>query len=203
MAYPTVSAPYGMIPVKMVNGNPYNGATRAYKIQSGNTDVIFNGDVVGLAVDGYVDRTAFDAAIPAVGVFIGCSYTDPTYGLTFRNYYPGSVTASDITAYVVDDPNVLFKMAVTNGSGVISELGQNAVGSNFAGDEGASANGSTTTGKSYGGIDATSLATTNTLPFRVVEGVEETKNASGNFTEVLVKWNAGHQLTNTTGLAGS
>jgi hypothetical protein len=200
MAYPTVSAPYGMIPVKMVNGNPYNGATRAYKIESGNTDVIFNGDVVALAADGYVDRGAFDAAIAAVGVFVGCSYTDPTYGLTFRNYYPGSITASDITAYVVDDPNVLFKMAVTNGSGVISSLAQAAVGSNVAGDEGASANGSTATGRSYGGADATSSATTNTLPFRIVAGVEETKNASGNFTEVLVKWNAGHQLTNATGI---
>ena len=200
MAYPTVSAPYGMIPVKMVNGNPYNGATRAYKIQSGNTDVIFNGDVVALATDGYIDRGVYDDAIVAVGVFVGCSYTDPTYGLTFRNYYPGSIVASDITAYVVDDPNVLFKMALTDGSGAISSLAQAAVGSNVAGDEGAAANGSTATGRSYGGVDATSSATTNTLPFRVVEGVEETKNASGNFTEVLVKWNAGHQLTNSTGV---
>ena len=73
MAYPTVSAPYGMIPVKMVNGNPYNGATRAYKIESGNTDVIFNGDVVALATDGYIDRGVYDDAIVAVGVFVGCS----------------------------------------------------------------------------------------------------------------------------------
>ena len=200
MAYPTVSAPYGLVPVRMVDGSPYNGAVRAYKINSGSTDVIFNGDVVDLGVDGYIDREAFDDDMDYVGVFVGCSYTDPTYGLTFRNYYPGSITASDITAYVVDDPNVLFKMAVTNGSGVISALGQADVGSNVAGDEGASANGSTATGRSYGGVDATSSNTTNTLPFRVVEGVEETKNASGNFTEVLVKWNAGHQLTNSTGV---
>jgi len=199
MAYPTVSAPYGMIPVKMVNGNPYNGATRAYKIESGNTDVIFNGDVVALATDGYIDRGVYDDAIVAVGVFVGCSYTDPTYGLTFRNYYPGSVVASDITAYVVDDPNVLFKMAVVDDNGAMSYVTQAAIGANAGSEEGASANGSTATGRSNGGLDGSTVATTNTLPFRIVEGVAETASSSG-FTEVLVKWNAGHQLTNSTGI---
>ena len=29
---------------------------------------------------------------------------------TFRNYYPGSIVASDITAFVVDDPDAVFLM---------------------------------------------------------------------------------------------
>ncbi len=42
--------------------------------------------------------------------------------------------------------------------------------------------------------------TTNTLPFRIVGLVEETKNSSGGYTEAYVKWNAGHQYSNTTGV---
>ena len=197
MAYPTVSGAYGLVPVKRIDGLPYAGATRQYKIQSGNTDVIFNGDIVALAADGYIDRADMDDAIPGVGVFVGCSYTDPVYGLTFRNYYPGSVVASDIVAYVVDDPNVLFKVAVVSGTD-ISYVTQAAIGANAGMNEGAS-DGDTATGKSLAGLDSTSVNTTNTLPFRIVEGVAETETSDG-FTEVLVKWNAGHQLTNATGV---
>ena len=59
--------------------------------------------------------------------------------------------------------------------------------------------GSTITGNSKSAISDTS-ATTNTLPFRIVALVEETKNSSGGFTEAYVKWNAGHAFNNTTGI---
>ena len=200
MAYPEVEAPYGLIPVKMLNNGPFNSAVRQIKIASGYNTNVFSGDAVKLVTGGTVERDTADAAMTPMCVFVGCSYTDADLGFVQRAYWPAGTVASDAVAYVVDDPNVLFKMAVTDGSGAISALAQAAVGSNVAGDEGASANGSTATGRSYGGADATSSATTNTLPFRIVEGVEETKNSSGNYTEVLVKWNAGHQLTNSTGI---
>ena len=59
--------------------------------------------------------------------------------------------------------------------------------------------GDTATGNSRCGISDTT-ATTNTLPLRIVSLVEETKNSSGGFTEALVKWNAGHQMNNLTGV---
>jgi hypothetical protein len=44
-----------------------------------------------------------------VGVFNGVFYTDPTTQKpTYKNYYPGSIVASDITAFVVDDPDAVF-----------------------------------------------------------------------------------------------
>ena len=44
-------------------------------------------------------------------MFNGCFYTDPTTQKpTFRNSYPGSINASDITAFVVDDPDAVFLM---------------------------------------------------------------------------------------------
>jgi hypothetical protein len=73
----------------------------------------------------------------------------------------------------------------------LTDLGANVAGVSNAGD--------TATGNSKIGISDTS-ATTNTLPFRIVELVEETKNSSGGYTEALVKWNAGHLMDNTTGV---
>jgi hypothetical protein len=90
-------------------------------------------------------------------------------------------------------------MAVVDDAGAMSYVTQAAIGANAGTEEGASANGSTATGKSNGGLDSSTVATTNTLPFRIIEGVAETATSDG-FTEVLVKWNAGHQLTNSTGI---
>lgn len=198
MAYPTVSGAYGLVPVRMVDGSPYSGAQRSYKIESGNSDEIFHGDLVAIGTDGFIDRVAAGDNISYVGVFVGVSYTDPVYGLTFRNYYPGGVTADDITAYVVDGANVLYKVAVVDSNGDVSGIAQSEVGNNVGLDD-QDPVGNTTTGRSYVAVDDDSHADTDTLPLRVVQGVEETKDASGDFTEVLVKFNAGHQLSNTTG----
>ena len=198
MAYPTVSGPYGLVPVKMVDGSPYSGAQRAYKVQSAPSTSIFNGDLVAIATDGYVDRVTAGDDIDYVGVFVGCSYTDPVYGLTFRNYCPSGVVADDITAYVVDGANVLFKAAVVDSSHDIGSIAQSEIGNNVGLND-ANPVGDTTTGRSSMAIDEDSHANTATLPLRVVQGVEETKDASGNFTEVLVKFNAGHQLSTATG----
>jgi predicted molibdopterin-dependent oxidoreductase YjgC len=44
-----------------------------------------------------------------VGVFNGVFYTDPTTSKpTFKNFYPGSIVADDITAFVIDDPDAVF-----------------------------------------------------------------------------------------------
>jgi hypothetical protein len=197
MAYPAVSGPYGLVPVKLLSGTPYAGVTRHFKIASGYATSIFNGDAVKLVTGGTVERDDFDAAMTPVGVFVGCSYTDPTLGYKlFSQYYPASTVASDIEAYVVDDTNVLFKVAVVSSGTTIGDLAQTDIGANVAGVNNA---GDSTTGKSLCAISDTS-ATTNTLPFRIVGLVEETKNTSGGYTEAYVKWNAGHQYNNTTGV---
>ena len=197
MAYPAVSGPYGLVPVKLLSGTPFAGVTRTFKIASGYATSIFNGDAVKLVTGGTVERDTFDAAMTPVGVFMGCSYTDPVLGYKlFSQYYPASTVASDIEAYVVDATDVLFKAAVVSGTTVIGDLALTDIGANVAGVDNT---GDTATGKSRGAISDTS-ATTNTLPFRIIGLVEETKNASGGYTEAYVKWNAGHQYDNTTGV---
>ena len=205
MAYPSVTSPYGLIPINLIGGQVFAGATRQLPIATNSSTAIFYGDVVKLLAGGTIGKdTGTDAATP-VGVFLGCTYTDPVFGKTFRQYYPGTTSISDIEAYVQDDPDALFKVAVCAGtnSATISYLTQAAVGSNVKLANGASNVGSTTTGNSKVGVDSTE-GTTATWPIRVIDVVPETAIAGspGSYTEVIVKWNQGmHQYLNATGLA--
>jgi hypothetical protein len=205
MAYPTVSSPYGLLPINLIGGQVFAGSTRLLPIATNSATAIFYGDVVRLLANGTVGRdTGTDSATP-VGVFLGCSYTDPVFGKTFRQFYPGTTNITDIKAYVLDDPDALFKVAVCAGtnSNTVSFVTQAAVGSNFKLANGANNAGSTITGNSKVGIDSTE-GTTSTWPIRVVDVVPETSpvGSPGSYTEVIVKWNQGvHQYLNPTGLA--
>jgi hypothetical protein len=197
MAYPSVSGPYGLVPINLIGGQVFAGATRQFPITTGSGTSIFFGDIVKLNNAGTLSLdTGTDAATP-VGVFLGCSYTDATYGKTFRQYFPASTVASDIMAYVCDDPNALYKVAVVSTGTTISYVNRTAVGNNAVLVQTA---GSTVTGNSSNAISSTT-ATTNTWPLRIVDVVSETVSAAGSFTEVIVKVNAGmHQYNNATGV---
>jgi hypothetical protein len=133
-----------------------------------------------------------------VGVFVGCTYTDPNSNQkVFKQYFPAATVASDIQAYVVDDYDALFKVAVVSSGTTMSGVTQAAVGFNAALVDNT---GSTFTGDSLVAISATT-ATTNTLPVRIVDVVSDTRNSLGSYTEVIVKWNFGmHQYQNATGV---
>lgn len=197
MAYPSVAAPYGLIPINLIGGQVFAGSTRTFPINSGSATAIYFGDIVKLNNDGTIGKdTGTNAATP-VGVFLGCSFTDSTYGKTFRQFYPGAVTASDITAVVVDDPDTLFKVAVVSSGTTISYVNRTAVGENAVLVQNA---GITATGASRVAVSSTT-ATTSTWPVRVVDVIAETTSSAGSFTEVVVKWNQGmHQYLNPTGV---
>jgi hypothetical protein len=209
MAYPSVDGPYGLIPINLIGGQVFAGATRQIPIASASATAIYYGDVVKLSSDGDLSKETGTSTATPVGVFLGCSYTDATFGKVFRQYYPGAITASDIVAYVQDDPDALFKVAVTAaGTSTISYVNRTAVGNNSALIQGT---GSTTTGNSAVSISGTT-ATGATLPVRIIDVVPETAIAGypGSYTEVIVKWNApnvtgqtvagGHQYLNPTGV---
>ena len=102
---------FGCKPVRMMGGAPYSGGQSRYRIASGATTPIFQGDLVTQLTAGVIGRHAATGTVPIVGVFNGVQYTDPTTGeQVFKNYYPGSIAASDIIASVVDDPNVVFEI---------------------------------------------------------------------------------------------
>lgn len=196
MPYPSVDAPYGMIPVNLIGGQVFAGSTRQIPIPSGYGTSIYFGDVVKLASTGTVEAEAGTTSATPVGVFLGCSYTDATFGKVFRQFYPRTTTAADIMAYVCDDPHALFKVAVVSSGTTIGGVARAAVGENAVLVQNA---GTTATGNSRVAISATT-ATTNTWPVRIIDVVSETANSAGSFTEVIVKWNAGmHQYERALG----
>jgi hypothetical protein len=201
MAYPTVSGPYGFQPINLIGGQVFAGSTRLFPIAQNSGTSIFYGDVVRLNTGGTLSKVSTTAtATDAVGIFLGCQFTNPTTKqLLQQQYYPASTNATDIQAFVLDDPDALFKVAVTAaGASTISGVTQAAIGQNSALILTA---GSTTTGDSLASISATTGAGT-ALPMRIVAGVPETVNASGSFTEVIVKFNFGvHTYYSAAGVA--
>jgi len=204
MAYPTVSAPYGLKPINRIDGLPYAGATRLIPIASTYNTAIYNGDIVNIASGGTVAKSTVTvdstsaAANYTAGVFVGVQYVNTQGQVVQAQYYPGNVAATSAFAYVVDDPLALFKVAVTaSGSNAITGVNQSAVGTNMSVRQG--------TGSTISGDSQVSVYTSNgvgnavTLPIRVIAVVPETATSATNFTEVLVKIN-NHQYTNAGAL---
>ena len=180
----TSATPNGAEPVNTLSASgSYTGKVRHIKIASGYSTAIFYGDFVKLVAAGTLEKAAVTTSVVAgtVGIFVGCSYTDPsTSQMTFNQQFPASTAASDIMAYVVDDPKLVFKM---QGDEAIAQtgLGNNISAVNTAG--------STSIGRSKNALDGGSIATTNTLPLRVLEFVEGPSSTVGDaFTDCLVTY---------------
>jgi hypothetical protein len=201
MAYPTVSAPYGLKPVNLIGGQVFAGATRMMEIASGYATNIFYGDLVKRISDGTIEKDTGTATATPCGVFLGVSFTNGSTGqVQQQQYYPASTaikSGTKILAVVADDPDTLFQVAVVSGTTVISGVGITAIGNNATLVQNA---GSTTTGDSKVAL-LDSTATTNTLPIRIIDVVRDTETTTDNFPEVIVKINATmHQYNNATGV---
>ena len=190
----STAAPYGARPVGTTSASgSFTGKMQHIKIASGYNTAIFYGDFVKLVTAGTVEKDAATTSLTPIGIFMGCSYTDPNSNQkTFNQTWPADTSASDAVAYVIIDPEVLFQM---QGDGSIA---QTALGANFAVVQTA---GSTTIGTSKNSCDASTVATTNTLPVKLVDFVDgPTSSVADSYTDVILKFNVGHQITNTTGI---
>lgn len=211
MAYPIIAAPYGLKPINLIGGQVFAGATRQLPIAASYTTAIYNGGVVTLVAGGTIENSPLAADTSplagVVGVFLGCSYINPsTKQLTFSQYWPGVAGATNILAFISDDPDQLYKAVNVAGttvddvtSGLLpAYLGQTVVGSNC---RLVLNTGSTTTGDSKVGIYTAAGATTSSLPLRIVDVVPDTANSSGNFVEFIIKLNFGyHSYYNALGI---
>jgi hypothetical protein len=203
----TTSAPRGFEPVGSLDGRPYSGAVRLYRIKSADAYAIGNGDlvtIIGSGSDrGYCQRinttltaTTVTSSGTALGVLVGCEYTDPNSGQkTFNHYWPGSITATDIYAHVVDDPDCIFRIQA-NGAVALT-----ALHCNFSVIQTAVTN--TTTKNSGLQLKYDSNATTTTLPIRLIGFDTRPGNTIGDtYTNCLVRIN-NHLHRTLTGTAAS
>ena len=174
-------AAFGMKPVRMIGGAPYTGGQSRYRIAANYGTSIFQGDMVAQVTGGTVEVHADGGTVPVVGVFNGCQYTDPTSGeQVFSNYYPASTNASDIIAFIIDDPDVVYEVQADDTFPVTDLFG------NF--DIVYTSSGSTQTGISGAELDVTTGATNTNLPIKAIDISEDPNNSDTGAanTNVLV-----------------
>jgi hypothetical protein len=183
MAYPVIDAPYGLLAQNLIGGQVFAGSTRFYPIQYGYATDIFYGDFVVLS-RGFATRATVstgDTLNQTVGIFLGCTFTSPvTKQKQFSQYWPASTAAGDCQAYVLDDPDAVFKAVVcssgtTIASGALAMIGTNLSAINNTGN--------TATGNSANAVLAPSdTPVATTLPLRMVGVVTDTAVSLGTAT---------------------
>jgi len=195
------ASPYGLRAVNHLGGTPYAGSTRMYPIASGTATNIYYGDVVNVLNTGFLTQNVTTGAVAApfvvgtVGVFVGCTFTDPNSGnITFRQNYPTGTVAADILAYVVDDPAAIFQVQA---NGAVAQAG---LGSNCFLVVQATGTGNLSSGNSTTAAVAATVQTA--AAFKIVGFVDSPTSTVGDaFTDLLVKFNpAAHAYTNGLGI---
>lgn len=176
MAYPTVSAPYGLEPINLIGGQVFAGSTRSLPIQYGYASNIFNGDFVVLS-RGFVTRAAVSTGTGSnqiTGIFLGVSYTNPqTKQKQFAQYWPAGTLAGDAQAIVCDDPDTVFKAVMCSSGTTVASGALALVGSNLSMID--NSTGNVNTGNSSNAVLApTATPVTSILPVRCVGVVPDT-----------------------------
>jgi hypothetical protein len=184
MAYPVVSAPYGLKPINLIGGQVFAGSTREYAIPYAYATNIFYGDFVGLS-RGNIARIAVSTGTlgTLTGIFLGCSYTNPTTKQKqFAQYWPSGTLAGDAVAIVCDDPDTVFKAVVCNTGTTVASGARAMIGQNLAMIN--NATGNVNTGNSSNALLAPNNTpdTTDALPIRVLGLVPDTVVTLGTAT---------------------
>jgi len=192
----STATPHGALPVGSLVSSPFNSKITHYKIKNAFGTSIFFGDFVKWGDDNpntTIQKDTGTTACTPIGIFMGCAYTDPTTGqFTPSQHFTASIAADDIVAYVASDPFVIMQMQC-DGAATQDALGKNCAVALTAG--------STAIGRSKNVVDISTANTTNTLPLKIIDFVDGPDSAVGDaFTDVLVMFNVGHQLLNTTGI---
>jgi len=182
---------FGLRPIGKVGQNRDAQGLTEYTVSDSPTIIYFQDPVKAISGGTIAVAAAGDTLL---GSLNGAFYTDPTTSKpTWRNYVP-SVAATDIVAFVSDDPYERFEIKSNNsGASAQADVFGNA---NIVYSAGDSAN-----YVSNVKLNDSTLDTTNTLQLRIVGKSTDAQNndiASSNVNWV-VKIN-NHFLVQTTGL---
>ena len=179
----------GLVPVRMADGSPYNGAVDMFYVPASDTTALYRGDPVILAGSAdaagvaSVTRAAASAAIS--GVVVG--FADPTS-------MEAGFRAASSAAYVL----------VSHQQDVLYEIQDDGVGGAIAAtDIGLNADIVVAAGNAYSKqsgvmLDTSTKATTVTLPLRIRGLAQRPDNEMGTNAKVLVTRN---NTTETPGTA--
>lgn len=193
-------SPSGFAPVRRLDGAVPNYGMVQANIAYNNTNKIAFNDPVKLLSSGFIDVMAStDTSI--FGIFKGCEYWDPVSAIyRFSMSWPAAAGLSSteaVLARVMVDPMEVMQVQVSGGPLVQADIGTNI---NILASSSGAPN---SAGMSTCALDFTTLATTATLPFRVVGIVQSGIGAlynpatANNFAEVIFNTSA---LTSRTGI---
>ena len=189
-----VSEKFGLRPYRKLDGTPLVGAQNRYTIASGLAGAIFQGEMVEPLTSGNIQRHGPNTSDAVLGVFNGCFYTDPTTKKpTFSNYYPGGIAASDITAFVIDDPDAVFLIDADEAF-TRADLFRNYSVTNTTGV--------TTTGLSKQQLDVSASGTATTFALQAIDICQDPENSdtSTSNANILVRINNHFYRQGGTGL---
>lgn len=198
MSYGT-NAPNGFQPVKKLDGSAWTGATNPYQIANAYATALFRGDPVTTLADGTLGVGVAGATV--VGVFWGVKFTDSTGRVRFENYWPGNpgvLTGSVVEALVIDDPNTVFSVQETSGTGTAGTpltLADRGLNINFLYTAG-----STATGTSAVSINNATEADTAALNCKILQLDPTPGNAIGAFANWHVVLNNHFYRGGVTGI---
>ena len=103
---------FGLRPIGKVGQNRDNGGLSEYSIAANDTSTIYFNDPVKATAAGTIDVAAAGSIL--LGSLNGVFYTDPTTKKpTWANHY-SQVNATDIVAFVSDDPYERFEIQSDN-----------------------------------------------------------------------------------------
>lgn len=183
----SVSRINGFRPVKTLSGAPYSGKANLYFLAAANADVVMVGDAVKIAGDARGASGAPTVArcgatdIP-VGVVVGILFSG--VGNEVTNVPPVSDlntpvyrrTLTDRYVLVADDPLLVYEVQYAGTSVAAATITAN-VGLN---GQFTTTAGSTVSGSSGMQLDSTGLATTSTLPLKIVGFPARPDNVPGD-----------------------
>ena len=128
----STSAPFGFRPSFHNSGQM---RPKAYTIASTYAANIFQGDPVKLTDNGVIQlgtsdgtRSGTTDGIALLGIFAGCQYLDASGKPTISPFWPSGTTATEIVAWVYDDPETLFDVQYNNPGTPGATTMQTAVG---------------------------------------------------------------------------
>jgi len=180
-----------------MSGAPYNGAVRTYYVPSGNGTALYLGDPVNL-VAGSSDGNGVPTAEIAtggsthqiLGAFMGISNNAGRSVITLLQSQTPYLAASQAAyIYVCDDPFLLYAVQEDSVGGAITSNGATSANANLI-----AGSGSTVTSQSGWLLDSSTVSAVgsdSTLQVRIIQMLQETDNAIGNYAKWLVKINQG------------
>lgn len=197
------NSPFGALPVKHGNGNPWNGMTNRYLVPSSDGSAYYIGDLVISAANADANGVPAVAKATAAqtmrGIVVGVEVAPPNSvtlqgtALSLETLTIPATKTRDYYVYVVDDPDIVFEIQgdTTGTNQIAANANKNAqftIAAPSAGSYSATV------------VNSSTIAVTQTHNMKLMGLVQRSTNAFGASAVWLAKFNQHELMGNTAGI---